>query len=144
MASIASLITTVRSEATSTGNGAPVSDYGKPPATTLLSVTKPRWIVRTEASHNTAGRTNHVKLPMLPKGEWPKWCRSCGGSGLGYCSRCVGTGEYRYIMGFQFMKNDTDHVQANQRYQVGNRKGSHSFTDLLLNNDEQSNSDSER
>lgn len=30
-------------------------------------------------------------------------CRSCGGNGLGHCPRCIGTGEYRYIMGFHFM-----------------------------------------
>ncbi|RXI06676.1 hypothetical protein DVH24_025812 [Malus domestica] len=36
-------------------------------------------------------------------------CRTCGGSGLGYCSRCLGTGEYRYIMGFQFMKMNSSH-----------------------------------
>ncbi|XWS65742.1 hypothetical protein CRYUN_Cryun05aG0139300 [Craigia yunnanensis] len=55
-------------------------------------------------------RTNHAHLEMLPKGEWPKWCRTCGGSGLSYCSRCLGTGEYRYIMGFHFMKRDADHT----------------------------------
>ncbi|KAK2968497.1 hypothetical protein RJ640_027547, partial [Escallonia rubra] len=55
-----------------------------------------------------ASRNNCLELAMLPKGEWPKWCRTCGGSGLGYCSRCLGTGEYRYLMGFHFMKRDTD------------------------------------
>ncbi|KAL4298902.1 hypothetical protein HN51_049618 [Arachis hypogaea] len=40
------------------------------------------------------GRTNQVHLEMLPKGKWPKWRRTCGGSGLGYCSRCLGTGEH--------------------------------------------------
>ncbi|XLR13230.1 hypothetical protein HN51_034137, partial [Arachis hypogaea] len=59
------------------------------------------------------GRTNQVHLEMLPKGEWPKWCRTCGGSGLGYCSRCLGTGEYRYIMGFHFMNRDDDKSQEN-------------------------------
>ncbi|KAH0465753.1 hypothetical protein IEQ34_005856 [Dendrobium chrysotoxum] len=39
-----------------------------------------------------AGRTNHVNLVMLPKGEWPRWCKACGGSGLDYCNRCLGTG----------------------------------------------------
>ncbi|KAM0934174.1 putative Heat shock protein DnaJ, cysteine-rich domain superfamily [Dioscorea sansibarensis] len=53
------------------------------------------------------GRTNCVHLLMLPKGEWPKWCRTCGGSGLGYCDRCLGTGEYRDVMGFHFMKMST-------------------------------------
>uniref|UniRef100_A0A0D9W8R9 Uncharacterized protein n=1 Tax=Leersia perrieri TaxID=77586 RepID=A0A0D9W8R9_9ORYZ len=37
------------------------------------------------------GRTNHANLVMLPKGEWPQWCRICGGSGLDYCHRCHGT-----------------------------------------------------
>ncbi|XLT49232.1 hypothetical protein HN873_041836, partial [Arachis hypogaea] len=60
------------------------------------------------------GRTNQVHLEMLPKGEWPKWCRTCGGSGLGYCSRCLGTGEYRYIMGFHFMNRDDDKSQENK------------------------------
>ena len=74
------------------------------------------------------GRTNHAELIMLPKGEWPHWwgtrfiacksgfalhdganphnpffrCRICGGSGLDYCFRCHGTGEYREPMGFHF------------------------------------------
>ncbi|KAG9452235.1 hypothetical protein H6P81_005139 [Aristolochia fimbriata] len=52
------------------------------------------------------GRTNCVEQVMLPRGEWPKWCKICGGSGLDYCSRCVGTGEFRDIMGFHFMKMD--------------------------------------
>ncbi|EPS65601.1 hypothetical protein M569_09180, partial [Genlisea aurea] len=91
---------------------------------------KPSWVVRTESNVRKEsiqkpdpacvicegsgrvccrychgrGRTNRVQLEMLPKGEWPKWCRDCGGSGLGFCSRCLGTGEYRYIMGFKFMK----------------------------------------
>ncbi|KAG2574325.1 hypothetical protein PVAP13_7KG321850 [Panicum virgatum] len=39
---------------------------------------------------------------MLPKGEWPHWCRICGGSGLDYCFLCHGTGEYREPMGFHF------------------------------------------
>lgn len=74
---------------------------------------------------------------MLPKGEWPKWCRSCGGSGLAYCARCIGTGEYRYLMGFHFMNNDTDQSQDSPRYnRVADRQSSHSFTDLYLNNDE--------
>ncbi|KAG8363122.1 hypothetical protein BUALT_BualtUnG0002500 [Buddleja alternifolia] len=82
-----------------------------------------------------SGRTNLIELTMLPKGEWPKWCRSCGGSGLGYCSRCLGTGEYRYIMGFQFMHKDTEQLQDNQLYRVLDRRSSRSFTDVLLNDD---------
>ncbi|XP_015579251.2 protein SSUH2 homolog isoform X1 [Ricinus communis] len=101
------------------------------PSSPFLSLSKPSWIVRTESNvrkeirkkphpqcvvcHGTgrvdchlcsglAGRTNFIHLAMLPKGEWPKWCRTCGGSGLNYCSRCLGTGEYRYIMGFHFME----------------------------------------
>ncbi|XP_047342154.1 protein BUNDLE SHEATH DEFECTIVE 2, chloroplastic [Impatiens glandulifera] len=98
----------------------------------LLSVPKPSWIVRTESNVRMEqrkkpdpscviclgsgridcyhcrgrGRTNCVQQEMLPMGEWPKWCRECRGSGLGYCSRCLGTGEYRYIMGFQFMNRE--------------------------------------
>lgn len=74
------------------------------------------------------GRTNHAELIMLPKGEWPHWwgtssvslylssmivwttnqhhcffrCRICCGSGLDYCFRCHGTGEFREPMGFHF------------------------------------------
>lgn len=62
-------------------------------------------------------------------------CRRCGGSGLGYCDRCLGTGECRYIMGFQFMKKDTNLDQDNRRCKVRDRMGSDSFTELLLNND---------
>ncbi|XP_020572403.1 uncharacterized protein LOC110019165 [Phalaenopsis equestris] len=57
------------------------------------------------------GRTNLVNLIMLPKGEWPRWCKVCGGSGLDHCNRCLGTGEYRDIMGFHFMKMDTNSMQ---------------------------------
>uniref|UniRef100_A0A803QDE7 Uncharacterized protein n=2 Tax=Cannabis sativa TaxID=3483 RepID=A0A803QDE7_CANSA len=65
------------------------------------------------------GRTNCTHVEMLPKGEWPKWCRTCGGSGLDYCPRCLGTGEYRYVMGFQFMKRDVSHTQdRNKRRSV--------------------------
>ncbi|KAI3920398.1 hypothetical protein MKX01_000737 [Papaver californicum] len=51
-------------------------------------------------------RTNCANLAMLPKGEWPKWCKTCGGSGLAHCSRCLGSGEFRDVMGFRFMKRD--------------------------------------
>ncbi|KAJ0084862.1 hypothetical protein Patl1_29713 [Pistacia atlantica] len=64
-------------------------------------------------------RTNHVHLAMLPKGEWPKWCKTCGGSGLGYCSRCLGTGEYRSRMGFHFMKKDSDDKKPKIRASQG-------------------------
>lgn len=158
-------LSTVRSEATSAGNGAPPPESRKsPPARRLLSVSKPKWIVRTESNvrkervtvpdppcvvcrgsgrvgcYNCSGkgRTNQIELTMLPKGEWPKWCRSCGGSGLAYCARCLGTGEYRYIMGFHFMDKDVDRPEANPR----NHRSSNSFTDFLLNND-QSESSSE-
>ncbi|KDP28920.1 hypothetical protein JCGZ_14691 [Jatropha curcas] len=82
------------------------------------------------------GRTNLVHLPMLPKGEWPKWCRTCGGSGLSYCSRCLGTGEYRYIMGFHFMKMDSDDTQALQEHQSRYIKGHLTAADQLLNGDQ--------
>ncbi|XP_077244923.1 dnaJ/Hsp40 cysteine-rich domain superfamily protein [Tasmannia lanceolata] len=105
---------------------------GKP--SLRFAVSKPSWIVKTESNvwkeerkmpyppcvicrgngrvdcqHcQGRGRTNCVHLAMLPKGKWPKWCKTCGGSGLGYCSRCLGTGEYRDIMGFHFMKMDAN------------------------------------
>ncbi|KAJ6723963.1 PLASTID TRANSCRIPTIONALLY ACTIVE PROTEIN [Salix koriyanagi] len=108
-----------------------------------LSLTKPSWVVRTESNirreirkrpdppcevcHGTGrvdcppcsgqGRINSVRLAMLPKGEWPKWCRTCGGSGLSYCSRCLGTGEYRYIMGFHFMMASDDTKNHPQQHQ---------------------------
>ncbi|GAV90045.1 hypothetical protein CFOL_v3_33456, partial [Cephalotus follicularis] len=59
---------------------------------------------------HVAGRTNHVQLATLPKGEGPNdaicRCRTCGGSGLSFCSGWVGAGDYRYIMGFHFTKMD--------------------------------------
>ncbi|KAJ8533580.1 hypothetical protein K7X08_006904 [Anisodus acutangulus] len=113
---------------------APNDQPSNPKLPPLLSVPKPSWVVRTESNVRKArrkqpdppcvvckgsarvecfhchgrGRTNFVDLEVLPRGEWPKWCKTCGGSGLGYCSRCVGTGEYRYIMGFHFMRRDAD------------------------------------
>ncbi|KAJ8756131.1 hypothetical protein K2173_024678 [Erythroxylum novogranatense] len=112
----------------------------------VLSLSTPSWVVRTESfvpkegrrkpdppcvvckgtgrvdcyHCSGKGRTNHAHLTMLPKGEWPKWCRTCGGSGLSYCSRCLGTGEYRYIMGFRFMNTDTHNHDAKQ-YQSRSR-----------------------
>ncbi|XP_073270366.1 uncharacterized protein [Primulina huaijiensis] len=150
----ANLLTIVRCDA-----GVDGSRSSQAAVTPLLSVSKPSWIVSTQSNVRIEkrkfpdppcvvcrgsgrvdchechgrGRTNHVQSTVLPKGEWPKWCRSCGGSGLGYCDRCLGTGEYRYIMGFQFMKRDTDHIQDNRAYQMEDRRGSRSFTELLLN-----------
>ncbi|KAJ6319295.1 hypothetical protein OIU78_014837 [Salix suchowensis] len=112
-------------------------------AHTTFTLTKPSWVVRTESNirreirkrpdppcevcHGTGrvdcppcsgqGRINSVRLAMLPKGEWPKWCRTCGGSGLSYCSRCLGTGEYRYIMGFHFMMASDDTKNHPQQHQ---------------------------
>ncbi|XP_060181755.1 uncharacterized protein LOC132611341 isoform X1 [Lycium barbarum] len=123
-------LNTIRGEAPNLNNGQPSNLKLTP----LLSVPKPSWVVRTESNVRKArrrqpdppcvvckgsgrvecyhchgrGRTNFVDLEMLPRGEWPKWCKTCGGSGLGYCSRCLGTGEYRYIMGFSFMRWETD------------------------------------
>ena len=132
-----SLMATVRVEATNFNGLPPTRSSDSLPH---LSLTKPSWVVRTESNvrkkirkkpdppcvvcdgagrvdcHQCCGRgrTNQVQLEMLPKGEWPKWCRSCGGSGLGYCSRCLGTGEYRYIMGFKFMNRDTNQSQRHK------------------------------
>lgn len=49
-------------------------------------------------------------------------CRTCGGSGLDYCPRCLGTGEYRYIMGFHFMKMDADNNQDHKNDIQRNQK----------------------
>ncbi|CAA2956175.1 uncharacterized protein LOC111382021 isoform X1 [Olea europaea var. sylvestris] len=156
-----SLLASIRSEAANNGIPSP-QNQNPPSAMPLLSLSKPSWVVRTESNvwkekskrpdppcvvcrgsgrvdcHDCRGRgrTNHIHLTMLPKGEWPKWCRSCGGSGLGYCPRCLGTGEYRYIMGFQFMERDTDYVQNNQIHEVRNTGGQHSSAEVLLNDDE--------
>ncbi|CAB4269330.1 unnamed protein product [Prunus armeniaca] len=138
-----SSFTAVRFEAPKS-NGAPIPPPRHQDPLPRLSVTKPSWVVRTEASYQSnvhrevrrkpdppcevctgsgrvnchdcygTGRTNSVDMRILPKGEWPKWCRTCGGSGLGYCSRCLGTGEYRYLMGFQFMKMDSSHNRDNK------------------------------
>lgn len=111
------------------------------------------------------GRTNFVHLEMLPKGKWPKWydclwlfllwtilpnlisnklalnywcrCKTCGGSGLGYCSRCLGTGEYRYIMGFQFMKMENNETQDLKKYENQTNQQQHRRSaDSLLNDEE--------
>ncbi|KAL1546551.1 hypothetical protein AAHA92_23132 [Salvia divinorum] len=56
----ASSLSTVRSEATTAGNGAPVPENRKlASARPLLSVSKPTWIVRTEARQI--------------RSNWPKW-----------------------------------------------------------------------
>ncbi|GMY22909.1 EMBRYO SAC DEVELOPMENT ARREST 3, chloroplastic [Fagus crenata] len=138
-------------------NGVPAPQNPNP--LPRLSFTKPSLVVKTESNvrkekrkkpdppcvvcqgggrvdcHHCRGRgrTNQVQLAMLPKGEWPKWCRTCGGSGLGYCSRCLGTGEYRYIMGFHFMKMDNDHTQDQKKYEAQGNQERRSAADLLLN-----------
>ncbi|KAI3436961.1 uncharacterized protein J3R85_005892 [Psidium guajava] len=141
------------------GNGGVLlpSTYLQKPA---LSLSKPSWVVRTESNvhrevrkkpeppcvvcHGSGridchhchgkGRTNNVHLKMLPRGEWPKWCGTCGGSGLEYCSRCLGTGEYRYIMGFQFMK-ETKESADRGRYQTEVNEDCRSTADRLLDGD---------
>lgn len=59
-------------------------------------------------------------------------CRTCGGSGLSYCSRCLGTGEYRYVMGFHFMKmgsGDTnDQLEHHSLGNPGPHNSAHSST----------------
>uniref|UniRef100_A0A803M4H6 Uncharacterized protein n=1 Tax=Chenopodium quinoa TaxID=63459 RepID=A0A803M4H6_CHEQI len=110
----------------------------------LLSIPKPSLIVRTQSNVRIEkkrkpepacvvcggsgrvdcnqchgrGRTNYTDLIMLPKGEWPNWCRTCGGSGLGYCSRCLGTGEYRDVMGFHFLKRESNHPPKPTKHQT--------------------------
>ncbi|TYH76446.1 hypothetical protein ES332_D04G086500v1 [Gossypium tomentosum] len=133
-----------------------------------LVLPKPTWVVRTESNAGRKrmrkpdppcvvckgsgrvdchycygrGRTNQVHLEMLPKGEWPKWCRSCGGSGLSYCSRCLGTGEYRYIMGFHFMKTDDDGTQ-HKKYQIEGDCDSQGAADRLLRGEQSDDSGNE-
>lgn len=65
----------------------------------------------------------------------PCRCRTCGGSGLGYCSRCLGTGEYRYLMGFHFMNRENNRTQDYKNFQVQDNLGKHRAEDFLLNND---------
>ncbi|XP_057980421.1 uncharacterized protein LOC131166131 [Malania oleifera] len=153
-----SLLATVRSEAMNP-NGLRNPNPGPLPR---LSISKPSWVVKSESNvhkegrrrpdppcvvcegsgrvdcHHCCGkgRTNGINLEMLPRGEWPKWCRTCGGSGLGNCSRCLGTGEYRYIMGFHFMKIDSNHDQDQKPQQVKGNSGCHSAADLLINGDQ--------
>ncbi|XP_057531491.1 uncharacterized protein LOC130809728 isoform X2 [Amaranthus tricolor] len=87
------------------------------------------------------GRINYTELSMLPKGEWPKWCKICGGSGLGHCTRCLGTGEYRDIMGFHFMKRESDHPPKHTVHQNEENAERLTAADLLLS---QSLSESEK
>ncbi|RWV87983.1 hypothetical protein BHE74_00037362 [Ensete ventricosum] len=97
---VAALPVPPRDSAASSGVFLPRYENGS----SRLALSRPSWIVRTEYQQ-LIGRTNCLDLIMLPKGEWPKWCKVCGGSGLGHCNRCLGTGEYRDVMGFHFMKN---------------------------------------
>lgn len=83
------------------------------------------------------GRTNYVDLEMLPKGKWPKWCRACGGSGMNHCSRCLGTGEYRYIMGFGLMHRQSGDNEHGRIGGVADRRRRIRSADDLLVNDEE-------
>ncbi|KAL3624937.1 hypothetical protein CASFOL_031605 [Castilleja foliolosa] len=96
-----SSVTRVRFEAPTTTTGAPAPQNLNPPAaaTPLLSISsKPSWVVKSESNVrkeritkpdppcvvcrgsgrvdcsdcNGRGRTIHIQLTMLPKGEWPK------------------------------------------------------------------------
>ncbi|KNA06250.1 hypothetical protein SOVF_182850 [Spinacia oleracea] len=124
-----------------------------------LSISKPSFLVRTQSNVRIQrrrrpepscvvcngsgrvdcnhchgrGRTNNTDLIMLPKGEWPNWCKTCGGSGLGFCSRCLGTGEYRDIMGFHFMKRESNHpLKHTKQHQVEGNTEHLTAADLLL------------
>lgn len=123
-----------------------------------LSLSKPSFIVRTQSNvrierrrkpepscvvctgsgrvdcHHChgKGRTNNTDLMMLPKGEWPKWCKTCGGSGLGYCTRCLGTGEYRDIMGFHFMKIKTNDSREHINRKITENPNHLTAADMLL------------
>ncbi|PON63621.1 Heat shock protein DnaJ, cysteine-rich domain containing protein [Parasponia andersonii] len=140
---VLSLSPAVRFEATSL-NGPPVPHPRNTNPTPRLSFTKPSWVSNVQKEEKNKpdppcvvcmgsgrtdchtchgkGRTNCTHLEMLPKGEWPKWCKTCGGSGLGYCPRCLGTGEYRYIMGFHFMKRDVNHTQDHNSEVLSDQK----------------------
>ncbi|XP_071700334.1 uncharacterized protein [Rutidosis leptorrhynchoides] len=163
------LFFTVRLQTTNSMNGASPPDRHNlpppsptPPATPLLSIPKPSWIVKSESNVRLEkrrkpepscvvcrgsgrvdcydccgkGRTNGVDLAMLPNGEWPKWCKTCGGSGLAYCSRCLGTGEYRYLMGFHFMKKDENEARDRGSYKVRDALRARKSAEDLLINDE--------
>lgn len=64
------------------------------------------------------GRTNYTNLVILPEGEWPQWCKTCGGSGLGYCHRCLGTGVYRDNIGFRFRNMESNDSQDGTKCQI--------------------------
>ncbi|PSS24571.1 Chaperone protein like [Actinidia chinensis var. chinensis] len=147
----ASVLPAVRCEATGSSNGAPPPRNPRP-FNPFFYVPKPSWIVRTESNVRIEqkkkpeppcvecsgmgrvdcryccgrGRTNHVNEEMLPKGEWPKWCMACRGSGLNYCSRCLGTGEYKQFRGFRLHNRGP------------NSPRSPSAADLLLNGEQPS------
>ncbi|KAL0410845.1 UNVERIFIED_CONTAM: hypothetical protein Slati_3674200 [Sesamum latifolium] len=80
-------LTTVRLEATSTGNGAPAPENLNPPAAPaparpLISVvSKPSWVVRTESN---------VRKQRITKPDPP--CVVCRGSGRVDCHSCSGNG----------------------------------------------------
>ncbi|KAL8143989.1 hypothetical protein V2J09_017021 [Rumex salicifolius] len=112
----------------------PSSDAGHgfppPPSSSLphLSFPKPSLVVHTESnvrkwvrkkpnppcvvcdgSGKVCCRHCHGKVETV-SGQYPKLkqcqfrCKTCGGSGLCYCDRCLGTGEYRDVIGFHFLK----------------------------------------
>lgn len=65
-------LSTVRSEATTAGNGVPAPDNRKPrppSARPLLSVSKPTWIVKTEACISSIFRVFHHLINWLDSGQ---------------------------------------------------------------------------
>lgn len=78
------------------------------------------------------GRTNYTNLVILPKGEWPKWCKTCGGSGLGYCHRCLGTGVYRDNIGFRFRNMESNDSQDGTKCQIGKKPVHMTAADWLV------------
>ncbi|WZN66046.1 hypothetical protein HKI87_14g76090 [Chloropicon roscoffensis] len=48
------------------------------------------------------GRANYTDTNVLPAGQYPVWCKECGGSGLSYCVRCQGTGNNIFQQGIGF------------------------------------------
>ncbi|GMH00669.1 hypothetical protein Nepgr_002508 [Nepenthes gracilis] len=134
LARVPSLLQHLRFEVSTARNADDFLPRRTPRESPTLLAPKPSWVVRTESNVRKwkrktpdpscvvckgtgrvdchcchgRGRTNYTQSVMLPKGEWPKWCKICGGSGLDYCSRCLGTGEYRDIMGFRFMKMEAN------------------------------------
>jgi hypothetical protein len=47
------------------------------------------------------GRLNHQGQLVLPKGQSPRWCQACRGTGLDTCQRCLGTGLRPPSVGFR-------------------------------------------